>query len=240
MNIESKIELAWTGERFIPGMQGSIRTEHLHRYLMAKDFVKEKTVLDIASGEGYGTAILGVSAHQAIGVDISGECITYANETYKNEKVRFLQGDCMAIPLPNTSIDVVVSFETLEHITEQDAMMAEISRVLTKNGLLIISTPEKRIYADIPKHDNPFHMKELYKAEFIQLIAKYFSNFQIFGQRVIQASLITTINAQSSNKKLKQYNHEMNDSYGLEEPMYLICFATKGKLPTIHHSYFLE
>src|SRR5438034_11094846 len=63
--------LEWTGERYVPWMEGAeIGYEHLHRYAFATQFVRNKRVLDLASGEGYGSNLLAKTAKQVVGVDI--------------------------------------------------------------------------------------------------------------------------------------------------------------------------
>ncbi|EQD40061.1 Methyltransferase type 11, partial [mine drainage metagenome] len=111
MEVKKKsVNMEFTGERFVPEVHGDIELEHLHRYLLACKAVAGKTVLDIASGEGYGSAILARTAHEVIGVDISKEAISHAQAKYKAKNIKFRVGSCLAIPLKDTSVDVVVSF----------------------------------------------------------------------------------------------------------------------------------
>ena len=125
-NIKSQNPLEWTGERYLPGIKGSIALEHLHRYAMACQFAKGKNVLDIASGEGYGSVMLSKVAQRVIGIDISKETIIYATERYGTENLDFSVGSCDAIPLKDSSMDLIVSFETIEHHDQHLAMLAEI------------------------------------------------------------------------------------------------------------------
>jgi protein-L-isoaspartate O-methyltransferase len=70
--------MKFTGERFIPTEQGQIRLEHYHRYAVVLDAVKQKTVLDVACGEGYGSSLMADVAHTVVGVDISEEAVRHA------------------------------------------------------------------------------------------------------------------------------------------------------------------
>src|SRR6266566_4861453 len=102
----------FTGERFLPSCSGEIAYEHWHRYAFARRFVAGKRVLDAACGEGYGSALLGEAAASVVGVDIDGPTIAHALTRYGNGGgVRFIEGSCTELPLPDASIDVVVSFE---------------------------------------------------------------------------------------------------------------------------------
>jgi ubiquinone/menaquinone biosynthesis C-methylase UbiE len=135
--------MKFTGERFIPGVEGNIQYEHIHRYALSQNFVKDRIVLDIACGEGYGAAMLAVPARSVIGVDIDTEAISHAKKTYSATNLRFTQGSCDAIPLADHSIDVVTSFETIEHHDRHNEMIAEIKRVLKPDGYSIISSPNR-------------------------------------------------------------------------------------------------
>ncbi|MFC7552845.1 class I SAM-dependent methyltransferase [Pseudoroseomonas wenyumeiae] len=111
-------------------IQGQIEIEHLHRYFLAREASRGLDVLDIASGEGYGSALLAQVARSVIGVDVAEGAVDYAQQNYKRDNLRFLHGDGRAIPVADASVDVVVSFETLEHLYEQDMFLAECRRVL--------------------------------------------------------------------------------------------------------------
>ena len=158
--------LPWTGERYLPDVHGSIELEHLHRYLLASRLSLGKRVLDIACGEGYGSSLMSQSALSVIGVDIAADAVAHAKAKYQASNLEFRIGSCAAIPLPDHSVDVVVSFETIEHHHEHDAMMREIKRVLVPGGVLMISSPDKLEYSDIPNYSNEYHVRELYRGEF--------------------------------------------------------------------------
>src|SRR6516162_4031681 len=142
-------QLEWTGERYVTSVSGEIEFEHTHRYLFAMPFAESATVLDIASGEGYGSALLGSVAHRVIGIDIDENSIAHARSKYKNDNLSFLRGDCTRIPLSSDSVDLIVSFETLEHILDHLQFFNEISRVLRPDGVLVISTPDRVPYNDL-------------------------------------------------------------------------------------------
>ena len=123
------------------GVEGQIEFEHFHRYCLARDLCQDLDVLDVASGEGYGSAILAGVALSVIGVDIDEGTLAHSREAYPLENLRFLHGSAIDLPLEEASVDAVVSFETLEHIREHDDFVAEVKRVLRPGGLFIVSTP---------------------------------------------------------------------------------------------------
>jgi SAM-dependent methyltransferase len=186
-------DITFTGERFVPGCTGEIAYEHWHRYAFARQFAAGKRVLDAACGEGYGSALLGTVASSIVGVDIDAAAIAHARERYGEEnRVRFLSGSCSSLPLPDASVDAVVSFETIEHLdaVDQPKMLAEFARVLTPDGLLIISSPNKRLYSDESGYVNEFHRHELYRDGLASLLAASFPAQSWYHQRVAPWSSI--------------------------------------------------
>jgi glycosyltransferase involved in cell wall biosynthesis/ubiquinone/menaquinone biosynthesis C-methylase UbiE len=237
-NSESGSTLSWTGERYIQELDGNIALEHLHRYTIARELATDKHVLDIASGEGYGSAILAEVAHRVIGVDISKDAIGHANLKYKKDNLEFKVGSCSNIPINNASVDLVVSFETIEHHGEHDAMMSEIKRVLRPNGVLIISSPDKHEYSEIPRYNNPFHVKELYRQEFEKLMTSHFKYVTMYGQRVTYGSMILQEEKIGDVASFNRENSRIKVTKGLARPVYLIAVASDGTVPRVTSGVF--
>ena len=171
----SEQNLEFTGERFVPECEREIWYEHYHRYLMACDVVSGKKVLDAACGEGYGSHLLASYADKVVAVDIDESSIDHAKRRYRRDNLKFLCADVLEIPTPDNSFDVVVSFETLEHLAEHQQLLSEFKRVLKEDGVLIISTPDKAEYSDKTGFDNEYHVKELYRHEFKELLDSHFT-----------------------------------------------------------------
>ena len=106
------------------------------------------------------------------------------------DRLEFKVGSCTSIPLPDNSVDGVVSFETLEHLAEHEEMLGEVKRVLRPGGFIILSTPDKLHCTIIPKNHNPFHVLELTREEFAELLHKTFSHVYLFEQRICHCSLL--------------------------------------------------
>jgi SAM-dependent methyltransferase len=169
--------LEFTGERYVPGVPGEIAHEHWHRYAFARRFVLARRVLDIACGEGYGSALLAEAAAHVIGIDIDTPALAHARAVYADRpNLTFVQASAATVPLRDASVDVVVSFETIEHIRAEDQprMLAEFARVLVPDGLLIISSPNRPQYSEARKYVNPFHLSELDRGEFAKLLDPHF------------------------------------------------------------------
>ncbi len=184
------MHMSFTGERYVPELRGQIYYEHFHRYAMVLELAREKDVLDIACGEGYGTAALALVARSAVGVDRDAESVRHAAARYMAMNVGFRTGDCTQIPAGDASFDLAVSFETIEHLNEQERMLGELKRVLRPNGVLVISSPNKLVYSDGRSFQNPFHERELYFHEFRDMLRSFFPKVRMFGQRVFAASAV--------------------------------------------------
>jgi ubiquinone/menaquinone biosynthesis C-methylase UbiE len=222
-----EFKLPWTGERLVPSHTGDTAIEHLHRYAFAREYIEGKDVLDIACGEGYGSHMMSTIAANVVGVDISPEVIAHARNRY-GDKVTFSVGSCTDIPLSNASFDVVVSFETLEHLAGHEQMLKEVKRVLRPGGVLILSSPDKLNYTILPKTQNPFHVRELSKEEFRSLVEKYFSHCYMFEQKICHGSVL----APTAGLAVTGIRHYMGDFHrlaytdGIMTPPYNIVVAT--------------
>ncbi|NOD64537.1 MULTISPECIES: glycoside hydrolase family 99-like domain-containing protein [unclassified Ruegeria] len=221
------------GERYLPEFQGTIELEHLHRYQLARSLADGLDVLDIACGEGYGTDIIAASAKSVIGVDVSASAVEHAKFHYRDPRLCFRAGSATDIPIPDQSVDLVVSFETIEHLEEHDRMIQEVRRVLRPGGLLLISSPNKYEYSDKPGYSNPFHVKELYTDEFLELIGRYFPNTCHYGQRLSAASLI-------ANKQTLPFRVFSGSGVrdGIPNARYDLVLASDSELPELPNSAY--
>lgn len=227
-----------TGERLLTGYYDRFTVEHLHRYAIAVQLAENKTVLDIASGEGYGSNLLSHSASQVFGVDIDSNVVSHAQGKYRRGNLRFLQGSADQIPLPANSVDLVVSFETLEHHDQHEAMYAEVKRVLRTDGLLIISTPDKLHFSDLTGHRNAFHVKELYLSEFEHLNRTNFNFCKIYSQKAVLGSLIIPNDAESLFTLFEGSHGQTTARQSFPTPTYHICIASDSPIPNLGASFF--
>jgi GT2 family glycosyltransferase/SAM-dependent methyltransferase/glycosyltransferase involved in cell wall biosynthesis/predicted nucleic acid-binding Zn-ribbon protein len=237
-------ELAFTGERYIPAITGEIELEHLHRYTLAAPLCCGKDVLDIACGDGYGSYILAQVAKSVCGVDIDAPTIAYAKKRYVAANLGFAIGSCTEIPIADHSVDIVVSFETIEHITNHADFLKEVKRVLRADGLLLVSTPDKDVYnAQIPSA-NPFHLKEMRKGEFESVLREHFGNVLLSGQRTLFASaIISEASAlQESPPPLvfatEDQHHRITVAERPVAGTYLLALCSDGDLPSPQNSLF--
>ena len=226
--------LEWTGERFLPWHEdAALAAEHLHRYAYASRIARGKRVLDIGCGEGYGSAILAAHAAFVIGVDLDAATVAHAHRKYSNANLDFLLASASELPF-SLRFDLAVCFEVLEHLEDQIGMVAEIRRVLTPEGVLIISTPDKRTYTDEMGFENPFHVHELYLEELEELLRGQFSQIQMLGQEFQCGSRIWPVDTNKTTEvtKFQVRRHQEGfvvDANKINRPVYYVALAARDQ-----------
>ena len=230
-----------TGERMTTAIEGETEFEHFHRYCLARDLCPGLDVLDVASGEGYGSSILANVARSVVGVDVDPTAIAHANSTYGAENLRFVQGSALDLPLGNASVDAVVSFETLEHVREHARFMAEVKRVLRPDGKLIVSTPERAVYSARGEPVNKYHLLELTVAEFESLLRANFRHVAILSQRAILGSLIVKTEGGGPWRSYERRSLEyLEASGGLTRAPFLVAVASDEEILPVPSSVYLD
>lgn len=222
----------FTGERMIPGIT-SIRVEkdHFERYFFASKYVKEKRVLDIACGVGYGAQLLlnMGKAKQVDAVDNSLDAINHANSYFKEEKINFIVEDILTYT-SSEPYDVIVCFETIEHIDSYVKALQKLFNNLSHNGILIISSPNREVISPdsislSSKPNNIYHKHEFTIRELIfELLAIGFmiDNNEIFGQRLCHVNELNDFLYDVKNNKSAEVKH-----IGNQMPRYFTLIAHK-------------
>lgn len=192
--------LEFTGERYTPERDREIAQEHWHRYAFARELAPGRRVLDAACGEGYGSAMMARAGARVLGLDIGADVVAHARARYAAVPgVEYAQADVTALDhLPDASFDLVLSFETLEHVQDQERMLDGFARLLAPGGLLLVSTPDRHTYTDLTGVENPHHVRELYRPELEALLAERFPARRLFGQKLLFTSLMWSLDDATS------------------------------------------
>ncbi|MFC1656449.1 class I SAM-dependent methyltransferase [Patescibacteria group bacterium] len=157
----------------------------LHRYKWVNKFTKNKIILDAGCGSGYGTDMLiSGGAKKVYGVDINSKSIEFCKKHYSQKNLVFSEGDLEKLKFPDKFFDCVVAFEVIEHVQNCPKALAEFYRILKPGGVLVFSTPNKKIYSPGTKKPfYPFHYQEFY-LEDIKTLLKKFQIQEILGQYI--------------------------------------------------------
>ncbi len=177
-----------TGERVVPEKFESkeeylIYLRHIFAYEFAKKIISKKSsVLEVGSGNGYGTSRLSKNITDIIGIDIDKNAIEYSTKKYGSKSCIFKKYDGVKIPHKDNTFDAVISFQVIEHIENDENYVSEIQRVLKDNGIFLLTTPNKSLrLKPNQKPFNRFHIREYYSSELENILRTKFSSVEIFG-----------------------------------------------------------
>jgi SAM-dependent methyltransferase len=228
--------LPFTGERFTPECVREIWYEHWHRYVFASRLAAGKRVLDAACGEGYGAALLARTAANVLGVDIDAASIAHARERYgaRTPNLAYEQRDATRLDFAPGSFDLVVSFETLEHVDAQERLLDGFSRVLADDGVLVISSPDRHAYSEVAGFRNEFHTRELDRGELLGLLKPRFADVRLYGQKLLFQSAIWSEDAQQGFHEAWTGSASPDAPVAAKldyAPLYFVAVCAKRALP---------
>lgn len=177
-----------TGERVVPKLMDPLNPlllEHIARYQFALDYLYGR-VLDLSCGAGYGTHMIAKrrkrEVTEVIGLDLDQEVISYAKGEYYHPKSKFEVADATDPSLVDIygTFDCIVSFETIEHIEDEQAILDNYYKLLKPGGTLIVSTPFGKGRGE--PCGNPFHIHQLTQDEFCNLFDGQYERVEFFYQ----------------------------------------------------------
>jgi SAM-dependent methyltransferase len=180
----------FTGERVIPGLvELDLWNEHISRYAFASRFASSVRALDMGCGTGYGAAALAQQARHVQAVDQSSEAVAYAREHFPLPNLRFDIGAAENLPYADAAFELITAFELIEHLEDWRALLREAHRLLAPNGFFLVSTPNKRYYAETRAEagENPFHVHEFDHAEFVRELSLAFPEVEVLLQNRVES-----------------------------------------------------
>jgi ubiquinone/menaquinone biosynthesis C-methylase UbiE len=221
-------------ERFDPQTMsgGLLEAEHKARYWWAARAVGGKKVLDAGCGVGYGARILAAGgARTVVGVDRSDEAIDAARRSSPDGAVEFRVADLSKLPFDDGTFDVAVCFEVIEHIDDRKGVLAELKRILDRDGLLIVSSPNRKVY--LP--GNPHHVHEYEPEELRKELSAFFEGVDLYRQHSWLGTAVLTDDEFASGEDEREYRlptHKLEaNEPGLET--YTIAVAGRDDLPDL-------
>lgn len=222
----------------VPGeVEPDLYNEHLVRYLFGRQFAGQKTVLDLGCGSGYGAALIAEVAAKVIGLDVSTEAVQYARENFSASDLHYMVTDGESLALASGSFDLVLCFEVIEHLTDQESLLQEIRRVLKPKGILVISTPNRHFYTEERKQVNPYHTREFDYVEFRNFLKRYFAGIEVVFQ-----NHISSIYVGEADKPLKVCSRIEKDSPNMQRTsnfFVALCSQATGNLSAYNSVAYL-
>ncbi len=226
--------LEWTGERCVPWAPDvQVVYEHFHRYMWATGLVSAKRVLDLGSGEGFGSALLAGRAQSVHGIDVDERAVKHSQLNYQAPNLAFQTGSALDLGgFGPGAFDAVVAFEVLEHIEDQERVLQQVRHALTDEGLLVISTPDRVMYSEVSGQDDPDHERELTETELRQLLREYFATVSLWGQRTMTGSHVRALDDGGSGNASFTI-HRVGDEWRTAHPatpLYLLAVASQHEV----------
>ncbi len=174
--------LALTGERTLPDVPEE--NYWYRRHLVVYEWIRARVgglkVVDMACGEGYGSAVLSRTAREVVGVEANPEAHEHARLRYTAPGLRFERDLVERWAEP---CDAVVFFQTIEHVANPDEVLEHFKVLVGTDGLVVLSTPNLLTIAPVgaEKSQNPWHLKEYRHEEFRALCAAHFGTVELHG-----------------------------------------------------------
>lgn len=227
----SHVEPIAVPERFVPArMRGElVEAEHLARYWWAAQLADGRRALDAGCGLAYGAQLLRAAGALSVhGVDI-GEATIEAARAACGDGVELVVGDLAELPFADRAFDLVVCFETIEHLHERERALDELARVLAPGGVLVLSSPNRLQYPA----GNPHHVHEYEPRELHDALAQRFDEVCLYRQQAWTASAILDddeLAAEGLERPLAMTTAKATARHGGEET-YTIALAGDGPLP---------
>jgi len=199
-------------ERIWPTPEGEAADRKVHpaewaRYGFAARQVSGKRVLDCACGAGYGSALLLRSGAASVtGVDVSDAALAHARLHFAGPD--YLKSDGRTLPLAEGAVDLAISLETLEHVSDAPRFLDELARVLVPGGRLVLSTPLSRGPARL-KPENPYHLREYDEDELAALVSVRFQIAERLGLHSTASRRFADLNQGPTGAALRSGLHRL-------------------------------
>jgi SAM-dependent methyltransferase len=177
------MEIANTGERILLEKETPMMiARHFCAYKFAKEYSRNKSVLDIGCGEGYGSFYLASFAKQVVAIDYNQEIIDFAKNKYPKDNLSFYVQDIEKLNSLQNKFNLICSFQVIEHIADAKKLLGSINNLLHEGGIFICSTPNRLDASpDSQVPLNKFHLKEYLLDEFKELLEADFGKVEIYG-----------------------------------------------------------
>lgn len=244
MTQETRRLIDWTGERCVPWADDvQVVYEHFHRYYVAAGLVAGRRVLDLGTGEGYGAAVLAERAAEVLAIDVDAPSIEHARATYDSDNLTFEVGSILELDdFPDASWDAVVCFEVIEHVDDHERVLDSVGRLLTDDGILVLSTPDRKLYAGDDGAENPFHVRELSREELRSLLRGRFEHVDLFDLQTVTGSWLRREGAGEDGRSLAVAIERDGEGWrrdGSFPAPYLLAVASRSPLGDLPDQSFL-
>jgi SAM-dependent methyltransferase len=156
---------------------------HRYAYAVVEEYARPTDrLLEIGFGEGYGSEIVRSWVSEYVGVEVDAAAVAHAAQRYRHPKATFLLYDGAMLDFDESSFDLVISFQVIEHVLEPDLFLREAHRVVRRSGSVLIVTPNRNHRVDEGERPfNRYHVREFSPPELGTLMRQVFDSVEVFG-----------------------------------------------------------
>ena len=185
-------------------------------------------LVEVGCGEGYGTNMFAQKVKSVTGLDLNAAAVEHAAGRYGSDNCKFTSYDGHRFPFETESFDAAVSFQVIEHVEDDAAFVAEISRVLKRGGTLMMTTPNRLLRLEPgQKPWNRYHRREYGPEDLKEILGRSFSDVQIHGiVGIPEVQQVLTTNLRAANPLAVAIKRHMPESVKLS------LLRLRGALPS--------
>ena len=155
---------------------------NLARYVYTLTYAKDKAVLEIGFGSGFGAYYLSQHGVKSVfAIDPDGRAVDFARRNFRAKNLHFQKAKIEDLKI-SRKFDVAVSFEVIEHLEKPEIMLVKVKKLLKRSGIFLVSTPNRALSSyDGDKPTNPYHVREYFGDEFYKLLRRYIKYASVYG-----------------------------------------------------------
>jgi SAM-dependent methyltransferase len=195
--------------------------ERLIGYGFARRYVEGKIVADIGREEpGYGSRLLAETADSVTGLVGSPEALDLASTIHSSPNLSYQRVDLPQLPLPENHFDVVLAFGVVESLEHPEDLMKEIKRVLKEDGVLVVSTLDRRTEGGDRDRGGANGRRGMYVPEFRELLGGHFGHVQLYRQGAVAGGFVFPASEGATGVSVESARFSLADPhFGVEPPV---------------------
>ena len=209
--------------------------DRLTSYAFARRYVGEKVVADIGWEEiGYGSRLLAETAGFVAGITNSFEAADLASTVYSTPNVTYQSADLSELPYTRGYFDVVVAFGVIENLEEPEGLVKEIKRTLKEDGVLVVSTLDKRTLANDRDRGGTDGRREMYVPELRELLERHFGRVEVYRQGVVAGGMVFPVSGEPTGALVETARPSFANPYlGVGSPVTRSVIAVCSDIRTL-------
>jgi SAM-dependent methyltransferase len=212
-------------------------------YGFARRYVGGRSVVDLCCAEpGYGARVLAETAGSVASLVDSPEALELASTVYPAPNITYREAGFPKLPYPAEHFEVAVAVEVIENFERPEDVVQEIKRVLKRDGLLVVSTPDKQAYSNERKYRAPEHWREMYAPEFRELLERHFEHVHTYRQGAVDGGFVFRTSEKVTGASIETIRpSSTKPSFGVAPPVtrFVLAVCSDVEIPETDEKPYL-